>query len=53
MSSMSPITTLFEAACALVAASEANSSHGKVRVAMFFVISLPCFVSVLEKAAAN
>src|ERR1700694_2343989 len=37
---MSPITTLLPAACAPVAASDANSSHGMVRVPIvFFILS--------------
>ncbi|MGZ3352123.1 MAG: hypothetical protein ACXU89_24630, partial [Xanthobacteraceae bacterium] len=44
MSSISPITTLFPAACAAVALSDANSSHGIVRSPIVFFIwgvSLP------------
>jgi hypothetical protein len=35
---MSPITTLFGAACAAVAVSDANNSHGIVRSAIEFFI---------------
>src|SRR6202035_2604948 len=38
MSSMSPITTLFPAACAAVAVIDANNSHGIVRSPIDFFI---------------
>jgi hypothetical protein len=49
---MSPITTLFSAACA-VAVIEANSSHGNVRSAIDFLILDVSFISHLKKVAAS